>query len=112
LVFGLILLMLFVACLFVESSVLALLLTPIFVPIITHIGIDPVHFSILMMTIVTLGSVTAPVGVAMCTVCGLLNCDVGEYVVESIPFVLAIVALVAALVSLPGLVLYLPHAFF
>jgi tripartite ATP-independent transporter DctM subunit len=111
-IFALILVMLFVAGLFIESTVLVLLLTPIFVPIIQHIGVDPVHFGILMMTIVTLGSMTPPVGVAMYTVCALLDCDIGSYVRESVPFVLAILGLVAALVLMPNLVLFLPRTFF
>jgi TRAP-type C4-dicarboxylate transport system permease large subunit len=71
-----------------------------------------VHFGVLMMTIVTLGSMTPPVGVAMYTVCALLDCDIGSYVKESIPFVLAILGLVAVLVLLPDLVLFLPRSFF
>jgi TRAP-type transport system large permease protein len=62
-----ILISLFVAGLFFESTILVLLLTPIFVPVITKAGVDPVHFGILMMTIVTLGSMTPPVGAAMYT---------------------------------------------
>jgi len=111
-IFALILVMLFVAGLFIESTVLVLLLTPIFVPIVQKIGVDPVHFGVLMMTIVTLGSMTPPVGVAMYTVCALLDCDIGSYVKESLPFVGAILLLVAALVMLPDLVLFLPRTFF
>ncbi len=111
-VFIIILVMLFVAGLFIESTVLVLLLTPIVVPIITHIGIDPVHFGVLMMVIVTLGSMTPPVGVAMYTVCSLLETGIGDYVKESLPFVAAVVGLVAVLVFFPGLVLFVPHAFF
>ena len=111
-VFLLILVMLFVAGLFIESTVLVLLLTPIFVPIVQRIGVDPVHFGVLMMTIVTLGSMTPPVGVAMYTVCALLDCDIGSYVKESLPFIAAIVCLVALLVLLPDLVLFIPRTFF
>ncbi len=107
---GLILIFLFIAGLFVESTVLVLLLTPIFLPIVSPLGVDPVHFGILMMTIVTLGSMTPPVGVAMYTVCSLLNCPIEEYVVESLPFVFAVVALVAVLLLLPGVVLFVPNA--
>ena len=87
-----------------------LLLTPIFLPIVTPLGVDPVHFGILMMTIVTLGSMTPPVGVAMYTVCSLLDCPVEEYVVESLPFIFTILLLVAVLTLWPGLVLFLPNA--
>ncbi|AWK89388.1 TRAP transporter large permease [Azospirillum thermophilum] len=110
LVVALILIFLFLAGLFVESTVLVLLLTPIFLPIVAPLGVDPVHFGILMMTIVTLGSMTPPVGVAMYTVCSLLDCPVEEYIVESLPFVGTVLALVALLTLWPGLVLFLPNA--
>ncbi|MDX9861852.1 MAG: TRAP transporter large permease subunit, partial [Rhodospirillales bacterium] len=98
-----------VSGMFVESTVLVLLLTPIFVPIITHIGFDPVHFGILMMSLVTMGSMTPPVGVAMFTVCGLLKCPTHEYVLESLPFAVTILGVVAILVFIPEVVLFLPR---
>jgi tripartite ATP-independent transporter DctM subunit len=105
----LILFFLLVAGFFVESTVLVLLLTPIFVPIVREIGVDPVHFGILMMSIVTLGSMTPPVGVAMYTVCSILDTTVEEYTREAIPFVAAIIAVVAFLTLMPGVVLWLPN---
>jgi tripartite ATP-independent transporter DctM subunit len=105
----LILFFLFIAGLFVESTVLVLLLTPIFVPIVTELGVDTIHFGILMMSIVTLGSMTPPVGVAMYTVCSILDTPVEEYFLESIPFVAAILAVVVLLAFMPGLVLWLPN---
>jgi tripartite ATP-independent transporter DctM subunit len=105
----LILFFLLVAGFFVESTVLVLLLTPIFVPIVREIGVDPVHFGILMMSIVTLGSMTPPVGVAMYTVCSILDTTVEEYTREAIPFVAAIIAVVAFLALMPGVVLWLPN---
>lgn len=105
----LILFFLLVAGFFVESTVLVLLLTPIFVPIVREIGVDPVHFGILMMSIVTLGSMTPPVGVAMYTVCSILDTTVEEYTREAIPFVIAIIAVVAFLALMPGVVLWLPN---
>ena len=105
----LILIFLFLLGLFVESTVIVLLLTPIFVPIISRLGVDPVHFGILMMTIVTLGSMTPPVGVAMYTVCSLLDCPIEDYLIESIPFVLAVLALIVLLTLVPGIVLFLPN---
>ncbi len=107
-----ILLFLLIAGCFVESTVLVLLLTPIFVPIIMQAGIDPVHFGILMMSIVTLGGMTPPVGVAMFAVCSLMDVKVEEYTVEVIPFIAAVVALIVVLLFLPGLVLWLPNLAF
>lgn len=112
LVVATILVALFVAGLLFESTIIVLLITPIVVPIVQRVGFDPVHFGILMMTIVTLGSMTPPVGVAMYTVCSLLGCKVEEYVRESLPFVAAILVLVAVLLAFPDLVLFLPRLAF
>lgn len=103
---------LFVAGLFFESTILTLLLTPIFVPVVTSVGVDPVHFGILMMTIITLGSMTPPVGVAMYTVCGIMDVRIEAYIKESLPFLAAILALVVLLLFVPELVLFLPRWMF
>jgi TRAP-type C4-dicarboxylate transport system permease large subunit len=107
-----ILLFLLIAGLAMESTVMVLLLTPIFVPIITQVGMDPVHFGILMMSIVTLGGMTWPIGTAMFAVCSLMNVTIEEYTIESLPFLAAIVGLIAVLVFLPGVVLWLPNLAF
>lgn len=107
-----ILLFLLIAGCFIESTVLVLLLTPIFVPIVTQIGINPVHFGILMMSIVTLGGMTPPVGVAMFAVCSLMNVKVEEYTVEALPFLATIIVLIVILLFTPDLVLWLPRLAF
>lgn len=107
-----ILVFLLIAGLALDSTVMVLLLTPIFVPIIVKLGMDPVHFGILMMSIVTLGGMTWPSGSAMFAVCALMDVSIEEYSIESIPFIAAICALIAVLVFLPGIVLWLPNLAF
>lgn len=97
---------------FLESTVIVLLLTPILMPIIQHAGIDPVHFGLVMMTCVTLGGMTPPVGVAMFTVCGMLKCPMDEYTIEALPLLLAVIALVVLMIVWPTSVLYLPNLVF
>lgn len=103
---------LFIAGMFMEATVNTLLLTPIFLPIMKSVGVDPVHFGILMMTIITMGGMTPPVGVAMYTTCSLLDCPTGEYIRDSIPFVAAILLEVALLAMFPSVVLFLPNLVF
>jgi tripartite ATP-independent transporter DctM subunit len=93
---------------FLESTVITLLLTPILVPIVVKAGIDPVHFGLVMMTSTTLGSMTPPVGVAMYTVCGLLETPMDEYTREALPLILAVVALIVAMAFYPPIVMFLP----
>lgn len=95
-----------------ESTVIVLLLTPIVVPIITSVGIDPVHFGLVMMTCVTLGGMTPPVGVAMFTVCGILKCPMNEYTKEALPFLGAVLLLVSIMIVFPQIVLYIPNLVF
>jgi len=94
---------------FIESTVLVLLLTPIFVPVVTTAGYDPVHFGILMMSVVTLGSMTPPVGVAMYAVCSILDVKIEQYTLAALPFLMAIILVVVVLLFIPELVLWLPN---
>lgn len=93
---------------FIESTVLVLLLTPIFVPVVKAAGYDPVHFGILMMSIVTLGGMTPPVGVAMYAVCSILDVKIEDYSMEALPFLGTILIVLLLLLFVPGLVMWLP----
>lgn len=104
-----IVLFLVVAGMFVDSNVIVLLLTPIFLPVVKKMGVDPVHFGILMMTIVTMGCMTPPVGTALYTVCQILEAPIEEYFIETMPFYFAVIFLVIVLIFLPGVVMFLPN---
>ncbi len=103
---------LFISGMFVDSNVNFLLLTPIFLPMVQSVGIDPVHFGVLMATICTLGVMTPPIGSALYTVCGIINCPPEEYTVASLPFLAAILLELAVLVFFPEVVLWIPDMIF
>ncbi|AEF83244.1 TRAP transporter large permease [Leadbettera azotonutricia] len=103
---------LFISGMFVDSNVNFLLLTPIFLPMVTSVGMDPVHFGVLMATIVTLGVMTPPIGSALYTVCGIIGCPPEEYTKASLPFLVAVLLELAILVFLPQVVLWIPNMIF
>ena len=105
----LILIFLVIAGMFIESTVLVLLLTPIFLPVVQQVGVDPVHFGILMMTIVTFGGMTPPVGVTMYTTTSIMKVPLEDYIKESIPFILGVFLLVLILTFIPSIVMFLPN---
>ncbi len=105
----LIVLLLVVLGMFIDSNVNIMLLTPLFLPLLKEMGVDPVHFGICMMTIVTMGCMTPPVGTALYTVCDILDCPVEQYFKETMPFYIAVILLVIVLVFLPGVVMWLPN---
>ena len=102
----------FIAGMFMEGTVNTLLLTPIFLPIVKRLGVDPVHFGIVFMTTVTLGGMTPPVGTAMYSSCAILQCSVDEYARESLPFFATILAEVVLLVYVPEIFMWLPNLVF
>lgn len=104
-----IILFLVVSGMFIDSNVNIMLLTPLFLPVLQRMGVDPVHFGICMMTIVTMGCMTPPVGTALYTVCDILDCPVEEYFKETMPFYAAVILLVIALIFLPDVVMWLPN---
>lgn len=105
----LILIMLVVFGMFMETTVITLIVTPILIPIITQYGIDPVHFGIIMMTVVTMGCSTPPVGVALYSCSNIMGCSVQETTKYSIPLYVAIAITLAIVIFFPDLILFLPN---
>ena len=112
LLMSLIIVMLILAGMFVETTVCALLLTPVFIPVITRLGIDPVHFGVIMMTTLTSGIMTPPVGIALYSTSEIMGCTPQETVKEAIPFYITLFALIVVLVLFPQIVLFLPNRVF
>ncbi len=102
-----ILFLLILGCL-MEGSVAILLLTPILLPMAQSVGVDPVHFGLIMCTSITFGLLTPPVGINMYVVCGILEMPTGKYLKESLPFMLATTLFIILLVFIPDVVMFLP----
>lgn len=92
----------------IEGTAALILLTPILVPAITKLGIDPLHFGLVMVINLTLGGVTPPVGTMMFTSCSILQVKIETFVREGWPFMLAMFAVLALVTAVPGLVTWLP----
>jgi tripartite ATP-independent transporter DctM subunit len=103
---------LFIAGMFIESVVIILLFTAILLPLVSQVGVDPVHFGLVFMLMVVLGLVTPPVGVSMYVVCSILDCPVEDYVKECVPFIVAVVLVDILLIFFPDLVLFVPNLIF
>jgi TRAP-type C4-dicarboxylate transport system permease large subunit len=97
---------------FMEGSVLIIMLTPIFLPLVTKYGVDPVHFGLVFIMAATIGNYTPPVGAAMFVVCQILKCPIGQYTRESMPFLVAVSLLTLVLIFVPELVLVVPDWIF
>ena len=97
---------------FVDGSVLIIMLTPIFLPLVQAMGVDPVHFGLVFVLAATIGNFTPPVGAAMFVVCQILRCPIGVYTRESMPFLIAVSAVTLLLIFAPEIVLWVPDLIF
>lgn len=108
----LIILIMIVLGMFMDGSVIILLFTPIFLPLMLKLGWDPVHFGILFCTIITMGNMTPPVGMAMYAVCSVMEVPISEYIANMWPWLFTTVIMVAILVFFPQITLFLPNLLF
>ncbi|MDR2097617.1 MAG: TRAP transporter large permease [Spirochaetaceae bacterium] len=108
-----IIILLLVLCgMFIETTVIALLLTPILLPVVKNVGIDPVQFGLIMMTVVTMGIMTPPVGIALYTTSTIMGCKPEETARDSIPFIIAVIIVVAFCIFCKDAVLFIPNLIF
>ncbi len=93
----------------VEGSAALILLTPLLAPLAASVGIDPVHFGIVMVVNLTIAGVTPPVGTLIYTTCSIVGVDIGRFIRESLPLVLALFAVLAIVTFVPVVSLWLPN---
>ena len=101
-----------IAGMFMEGSIIILLTTPILLPLVKTFGIDPIVFGLITSVVVTMGILTPPVGVAMYTVCGILDCPLEDYLKNSWPFIIAVIIVAAFMIVFPQAVMFLPNLLF
>ena len=94
---------------FMDGSVVILLFTPIFLPLAQSVGWDPVLFGILFCSVVTMGNMTPPVGLAMYAACQVMETSTKDYIKEMWPFILTVILFLTLLMVFPNLILFLPN---
>lgn len=94
---------------FMETTVIALILTPILLPVMRSVGVDEVVFGMIMMTVVTFGVMTPPVGTALYATSDIMGCPIEDTVKYGWPFYVAVLAVVVFMIFFPQAVLFLPN---
>jgi tripartite ATP-independent transporter DctM subunit len=94
---------------FMDMTPAVLIFTPIFLPIVTGLGIHPLHFGILMIMNLCIGLCTPPVGTCLFLGCGIAGTTVTKILGKLIPFFIAMVITLFICTYLPQLSLWLPE---
>ncbi|EBQ5858117.1 hypothetical protein DQJ27_22425 [Salmonella enterica subsp. enterica] len=96
---------------FMDITPAILIFTPIFLPIAQHLGIDPVHFGIIMVFNLTIGLCTPPVGTILFVGCSIGKISIDKVVKPLLPMFLALFVVMAMICYFPQLSLLLPTLF-
>lgn len=94
---------------FFEGGAAMIIMAPLFVPVIMAMGIDPVHFGIVMSINLVIGGFTPPIGTMMFITITIANVGIMEYVKECWPFLLALLAVLLLVTFVPAISLFLPN---
>jgi C4-dicarboxylate transporter, DctM subunit len=100
----------FVMGMFLETIAIILITTPILLPTIAQLGIDPVWYGVLLMINLELALITPPVGMNLFVIKGITDAPLSEVVRGAAPYVVLLIAGLAVLVAVPGLATWLPYS--
>ncbi|HEX6959257.1 MAG TPA: TRAP transporter large permease [Ferrovibrio sp.] len=92
-----------------DMAPLILICTPIFLPVAKAMGMDPVHFGMVLMINLGLGLLTPPVGAVMFVGCAIGQITIEESMKSVLPFYLALLIALIIVTYVPGFSLWLPH---
>lgn len=93
-----------------DAAAILILVTPVVVPAVMALGIDPVHFGIIMILNMMIGLLTPPVGLALFVVADIARTPIAAVAREAIPYVIAFLAILALITFVPQISLWLPDA--
>ena len=87
-----------------------IILVPVLWPLIKLQGIDPVQFGLVTIVGLAIGLITPPVGACLFVTCGIAKCSLLDASKSAIPFILALIAVVVAIIFFPAIANWLPYS--
>lgn len=96
---------------FMDMTPAVLIFTPIFLPIAVQLGLDPIHFGIIMVLNLCIGLCTPPVGSVLFVGCGIANTTIARLIKPLLPLYLAMIIALLLVTYIPEISLVLPDFF-
>ncbi len=96
---------------FMDMTPAVLIFTPIFLPVVVDLGIDPIHFGIIMVVNLSVGICTPPVGSVLFIGCSVAKISIQEVIRPLLPMFAAMIIVLMLITYLPQLSLWLPSLF-
>lgn len=96
---------------FMDMTPAVLIFTPIFLPIVTELGMDPIHFGIIMIMNLCIGLCTPPVGSVLFVGCSVADLKIQQVIKPLLPLFLVMIGVLLLITYFPDLTLWLPRQF-
>jgi tripartite ATP-independent transporter DctM subunit len=103
--------LLIVGC-FMEALAALIILIPVFMPVINAVGIDPVHFGLVVVLNLMIGTLTPPVGIVLFVVARVAKLPFEAVTRATAPFLIPLIIVLILITVFPELVLFLPRVIF
>lgn len=100
---------LFIVGMFFETTAANVILAPLLAPIAISFGIDPIHFGLIMIVNLAIGTCTPPLGVNLFVACQIADIRVDEIIPAVLPFLLILVLDLLIISYVPAIVTWLPN---
>ena len=96
---------------FMETIAALVILFPVLLPVATSVGMDPVHFGVVMVLTLMIGLSTPPVGVCLFVASSFAKVPIGKTVKELVPYFAIAIVVLLVVAYIPQLSLFLPSLF-
>lgn len=96
---------------FIEGIALMIIAYPVLMPVVLSLGIDPIHFGVLLVLNLMIGLVTPPVGLCLYVVAGVAKVPIAEISREILPYLLGLIVSLLLITFVPAISLWLPNYF-
>lgn len=94
---------------FLDPVTAMLIIVPILIPLVQQLGIDLVHFGVIVVLNLMIGLVTPPVGILLYLTSSMANVKLGPMLKELVPFLIALFLVLAMSTYIPFVVMWLPN---
>ena len=103
--------MLFVGC-FLEPTAAILILVPVLMPVVQQLGIDPVHFGLVMVLNLMIGLLHPPMGMVLFVLARVAHLSVEKTTMAILPWLIPLLISLILITYVPSISLWLPRLFY
>jgi len=96
---------------FIDTSTIILVFIPMVLPLVNELGIDLIHFGVVIVLNMMIGLSTPPMGMLLFIVSGISGCPLNLVFIETPPMIFVLLAVLFLITYVPPIVMFIPNTF-